>query len=150
MFDEQREEPQFEEELEGKFREVMVNNVVARRAYDAAKACDMNEELRLKAAIIQLAEANKRTTMAEVDLAAQSIVIGRAEYVACKLMLEAEELRKRGLLAGGPEINQKKMNTLVQAAEGLGMKEPTKEEIDEFVDYMAYGGRFESEPSMSD
>lgn len=60
MFDEPREEPQYEDELEAKFIDVMVNNVAARRGYDAAKAFGMNEEMRLKAAVIQLTELNKR------------------------------------------------------------------------------------------
>ena len=60
MFDEPREEPQYEDEVEAKFTEVMVNNVAARRGYDAAKSFGMDEEMRLKAAIIQLTEMNKR------------------------------------------------------------------------------------------
>lgn len=60
MFDEPREEPQYEDEVEARFTEVMVNNVAARRGYDAAKSFGMDEEMRLKAAIIQLTEMNKR------------------------------------------------------------------------------------------
>ncbi len=48
------------QELEDKFLEVMQNNVPARRGYDAAKALGMDEESRLKAAIIQLTEMNRR------------------------------------------------------------------------------------------
>ncbi len=60
MFDEPRDEPQYEDELEAKYTDSMVNNVAARRGYDAAKSFGMNEELRLKAAVIQLTELNKR------------------------------------------------------------------------------------------
>lgn len=60
MFDMPREEPQYEDELDGKFRECMLNNVPARRGYDTAKSFGMDEESRLKAAIIQLTEMNKR------------------------------------------------------------------------------------------
>lgn len=60
MFDEPREEPQYEDELDAKYRQVMVNNAAARRGYDAAKSFGMNEEMRAKAAVIQLAELNQR------------------------------------------------------------------------------------------
>jgi len=60
VFDEPREEPQYEDELEEKFRNVMANSAVARRGYDAAKSYGMNEEMRAKAAVIQLAELNNR------------------------------------------------------------------------------------------
>ena len=59
-FDMPREEPQHEDELELKFMESMLNNVPARRGYDAAKSFGLDEEMRLKAAIIQLTEMNKR------------------------------------------------------------------------------------------
>jgi hypothetical protein len=59
-FDIPREEPQYEDELEDKFRECMQNSVPARRGYDAAKSFGLDEESRLKAAIIQLTEMNKR------------------------------------------------------------------------------------------
>lgn len=60
MFDEQMDDRQYEDELEDRFRECMVNNVAARRGYDAAKSFGMSEEQRLKAAVIQLTELNKR------------------------------------------------------------------------------------------
>lgn len=60
MFDEQPDDRQYEDELEDKFRECMLNNVAARAGYDAAKSFGMSEEQRLKAAVIQLAELNKR------------------------------------------------------------------------------------------
>lgn len=60
MFDMPPEEPQYEQELEEKFRECMKNNVPAQRGYDAAKACGLDEEMRLKAAVIQLTEMNRR------------------------------------------------------------------------------------------
>jgi hypothetical protein len=59
-FDMPREEPQYEDELEEKFCECMQNNVPARRGYDAAKSFGLDEESRLKAAIIQLTEMNRR------------------------------------------------------------------------------------------
>lgn len=60
MFDEQPDGRQYEDELEDKFRECMLKNVVARRGYDAAKSFGLSEEYRLKAAVIQLTELNKR------------------------------------------------------------------------------------------
>lgn len=47
-------------ELQEKFLECMQNNVPARRGYDAAKSFGLAEEWRLKAAIIQLTEMNRR------------------------------------------------------------------------------------------
>ena len=60
MFDMPPEEPQYEHELEDKFTECMQNNVPARRGYDAAKDAGLDEEMRLKAAVIQLTEMNRR------------------------------------------------------------------------------------------
>ncbi len=59
-FDMPRDERVYEEELEDKFRECMQNNVPARRGYDTAKSFGLSEEYRLKAAIIQLTEMNRR------------------------------------------------------------------------------------------
>lgn len=60
MFDEQYEEPRAEMELEDKFREIMQNSVAVRHGYDSAKSFGLNEEMRLKAAVIVVAELNKR------------------------------------------------------------------------------------------
>ncbi|WP_146534790.1 hypothetical protein [Rubripirellula reticaptiva] len=60
MFDEQYEEPRAEMELEDKFREIMQNNVAVRHGYDSAKSFGLNEEMRLKATVIVVAELNKR------------------------------------------------------------------------------------------
>jgi hypothetical protein len=60
MFNDPMEQPQYEDELGEKFRQVIVNNAAARRGYDAAKSFGMNEEMRAKAAVIQLAELNQR------------------------------------------------------------------------------------------
>lgn len=60
MFDEQRESNQYEGELEEKYQDVMRNSAVARCGYDTAQKFQLDEECRLKAAIIQLAELNKR------------------------------------------------------------------------------------------
>lgn len=60
MFDMPPEEPQYEQELEDMFRECMQKNVPAQRGYNAARNCGLNEEMRLKAAVIQLTAMNKR------------------------------------------------------------------------------------------
>jgi len=60
MFDEQPDDRQYEDELEDKFRECMLNNVAARTGYDAEKSFGVSEEQRLKAAVIQLTKLNKR------------------------------------------------------------------------------------------
>lgn len=51
---------QFEDQLEGKYQEVMRNSAPARHGYDTAEQFQLDEECRLKAAIIQLAELNNR------------------------------------------------------------------------------------------
>lgn len=60
MFDEQPLDAQYEYELEDKFRECMASSVTARRAYDAAKSFGMTEEQRLKSAVIQVVDLNRR------------------------------------------------------------------------------------------
>ena len=56
MFDEYREEPQYEQELAREFKRVMLNNVIARRAYDAATKCGMDEDIRLRCMVVALAD----------------------------------------------------------------------------------------------
>ncbi len=60
MFDMPEEQPAHQDELDAKFLEVMQNNVPASRGYDAAKSFGLDEESRLKAAIINLTEMNHR------------------------------------------------------------------------------------------
>lgn len=60
MFDMPPEQPQHEDELQAMFIDCMCNNIPARCGYDAAEAAGMQEEMRLKAAIIQLTQMNKR------------------------------------------------------------------------------------------
>lgn len=66
-FDEQPDDSRYADELEDRFREVMLNNVAAKRGYDAAKSFGMTEEQRLKAAVIQLADLNNRAMAIIVD-----------------------------------------------------------------------------------
>jgi hypothetical protein len=59
-FDELSADDEYGDEINNKFDEVMQNNVPARRGYDAAKSYGLSEEYRLKAAIVQLTEMNRR------------------------------------------------------------------------------------------
>lgn len=54
------EETQAEMELEGKFHEIITSNTAVRHGYDSAKSFGLNEEMRLKAAVVVVAELNKR------------------------------------------------------------------------------------------
>jgi len=94
MFDEQPDDDRYEYELEDKFCEAMRNNVAAKRGYDAAKSFGMSEEQRLKAAVIQLTELNKRAMAIITDAIMHGMPITeeiadvRNEIVGAKLSQE--------------------------------------------------------------
>ena len=77
MFDEQYEEPRAELELEDKFSEVMQNNAAVRHGYDSAKSFGLNEEMRLKAAVIVVAELNTRALAIIADAICRGMPISQ-------------------------------------------------------------------------
>ena len=77
MFDEQYEEPIAAREMETKFCEIMDGSAEVRHGYDTAKSLGLNEEMRLKAAVIVVAELNKRAMAIIADAIMHGMPITR-------------------------------------------------------------------------
>ena len=73
------------------------------------------------------------------------IVIDRDVFVAANFFLAADELKKEGLVSGGPDINKGLLLAIVKLGKSMGFDEPSKDEIKSIAYYMREGGKWEKE-----
>jgi len=69
----------------------------------------------------------------------------RAKYVMCKTLLIMEDLKDRGLVAGGPKVDRQKVEATIRCYEFSGAEPPTTEETLSCVNYMKAGGQYEDD-----
>ena len=76
------------------------------------------------------------------------MVIDRDVFVAANFFLAADELKKEGLVSGGPDINKGLLLAIVKLGRNMGFDEPSKDEIKSIAYYMREGGKWEKESKV--
>ena len=76
------------------------------------------------------------------------MVIDRDVFVAANFFLAANELKEKGLIDGGPDIDKKGLLAIVKLGKSMGFDEPSKDEIKSIAYYMREGGKWEKESKV--
>lgn len=64
---------------------------------------------------------------------AEEIVITPGMYTQCVLLLAVEDLKKRGMVAGGPDIDEDAIRAIKTLGDKKGWPQPTDEDVVEFI-----------------
>lgn len=68
------------------------------------------------------------------------VEVTEATYHLSLFFIAITELRDRGLVAGGPDVDLEMMRAIKTVGKRAGLREPTQDEMRQLTDYMRSGG----------